>query len=240
MDTVQPSFIPHDAKVAQKQKIGGRAGLADLLLLIGVVLVIASVALAAGVLLYQQYLASSNTSKLSQLQRAEAAFEPSLVKQLQRLDDRMNAGSQLLQVHLAPTALFTTLEQTTISSIQFTSLTIDATDRAHITLKMTGVADSVNSVALQSDLFSKSGAIQSAIFSNIDRQSDGVHFDLSALVNPASLNYGQLVTGQSATNQLPAQTAQSGAQGSASAATTNASSSNQNPFGAIPSGTQAK
>jgi hypothetical protein len=200
----QPSFIPGDAKQAIDHR-RHRGGLAELLMLIGIVLFVASGALAGGVFFYGQYLNGSNTNKLAQLTRARDQFQPALVQQLQRLDDRMNSSNGLLQAHLAPLALFTMLEQTTITNIQFTALTFDATDMQHIALKMNGVADSVNSVALQSDLFAKSGAIQNPIFSNIDRQPDGVHFDFTGLVNPVSLNYTQLLAGQAASNQIPIQ-----------------------------------
>jgi hypothetical protein len=228
--TPQPSFIPHDAKQVQGR---GSGGLAELLMLIGIVLLVASAALAGGVFLYQQYLTSSNAGKLDQLQRAEAAFEPSLVQQLQRLDDRMTAAGSLLESHLAPLALFSMLEQTTISSIQFTSLKFDASDPQHISLRMSGVADSVNSVALQSDLFSKSGAIQSPIFSNIDRQQDGVHFDFSSFVNAASLNYAQLLSGQSSSNQLPTQSMDQNVapQGPDTSGSSAQGGGNPNPFG---------
>src|SRR3989338_1631074 len=59
-------------------------------------------------------------------------------------------------------------------------------------VKMEGIARSVNSIALQADFFSKVGIITSPIFSNIDRQSDGVHFSFTATVHPSAIRYAQL------------------------------------------------
>jgi hypothetical protein len=193
-DTSTPgTFIPHDTAVAAAPRARG-GGLNDLLLLCGIVLLVASGALAVGVFLYQQFLQTQSTSKVAQLQRAEAAFEPSLVSQITRLDDRMHAASSLLGNHLAPTAFFQALDQSTLQTVSFQTLDLEAPDPEHITLKMQGVAQSVNSIALQADLFSKSNIITSPIFSNIARQSDGVHFDLSAIVNPTALNFSSLVS----------------------------------------------
>lgn len=193
-DTSTPgTFIPHDTAVAAAPR-AHKGGLNDLLLLCGIVLLVASGALAVGVFLYQQFLQTQNTAKVSQLQRAEAAFEPSLIAQITRLDDRMHAASTLLGNHLAPTAFFQALDQSTLQTVSFQTLDIEAPDAAHITLKMQGVAQSVNSIALQADVFSKSNIITSPIFSNIARQSDGVHFDLTAVVNPAALNFASLVS----------------------------------------------
>ena len=188
---IQPSFIPREtpsfSQAPHKQK-----GIADLLVLLSIVLFVASIALSAGVFLYKEYLLSDAGSKVTQLERAEAAFEPSLIRELTRLDDRMRSASDVLGGHISPTAFFRMLEQTTIASIAYTSLHFEAIDAQHMTVKMDGVAGSVNAIALQADLFAKGGMITSPIFSNINREPDGIHFDLSALINPAALNYIQL------------------------------------------------
>jgi hypothetical protein len=189
---IPTTFIPHDTVTAVPVRKSGGGGLNDLLLLCGIVLLVASAALAVGVFLYGQFLQTQSASKVVQLQRAEAAFEPSLIEQLTRLDDRMHAGDTLLSAHIAPTVFFQALEQSTLQTVSFKTLDFEAPDAQHITVKMQGVAQSVNSIALQSDLFSKSGVITSPIFSNIAQQSDGVHFDLSAIVNPAAIQYSTL------------------------------------------------
>lgn len=192
--TIQPSFIPRETPSSPRAP-GRQKGIADLLTLLSIVLFVASVALAAGMFLYKEYLRSSSTSKVSQLERAKAAFEPSLIHELTRLDDRMRSAGDVLGGHISPMAFFRMLEQTTIASIAYTSLDFEATDAQHMSVKMDGVAGSVNAIALQADLFAKVGMITSPIFSNINREPDGIHFDLSALVNPAAINYVQLVAG---------------------------------------------
>lgn len=195
------AFIPHDTAVAVPRKSAG--GLNDLLFLSGVVLFVASAALAVAVFLYQQYLDTESASKLTQLQRAKAAFEPSLIQELTRLDDRMHVADLLLGTHVAPSAFFHALEAATLSTVAFQSLDYQAADPKHITVKMQGIAQSVNSIALQADLFSKNGVITSPIFSDIARQADGVHFNLSAVVNPNAINYLS-VAGSGQSNSAPA------------------------------------
>lgn len=187
---IQSSFIPHDAGEIKSvsPRLGG-SGFADLLVLLAIVLLVASIALAGGVFLYKQYLETSTNSKLEQLQRAKAAFEPSLIQQLTRLDDRMHAAATILGNHIAPSVMFSALEQATLATISFKSLNFETSDGEHITIKMDGVAQSVNSIALQAQLFSKNGVVTSPIFSGIARDTDGVRFSLSALINPTSINY---------------------------------------------------
>ncbi len=189
------SFIPQDtgAPYAGQRREGG--GLNELLLLCAIVLLVASVALAAGVFVYQQYLATESSSKLEQLNRAKESFNPSLIHTLTRLDDRMKAAERILSAHTAPTAFFLALQQATLKTVSFRTLNLEMVDSQHISVQMAGVAQSVNSIALQADIFSKNGIITSPIFSGIARDKDGVHFNLAAMVNPAEINYASLVSG---------------------------------------------
>ena len=208
-DSATPgTFIPHDTVAPARPR--AKSGLNDLLLLCGIVLFVASGALAVAVFLYNQFLQTESTSKVAQLQRAEAAFEPSLIQQITRLDDRMRAGDAILGAHIAPTAFFAALDQATLQTVSFQSLDFEASDAQNITVKMQGVAQSVNSIALQADLFSKNGVITSPIFSNIARQADGVHFNLTAAVNPAAISYTSLASGASAATTDTSAAASSG------------------------------
>src|SRR3989344_4241734 len=195
----QPSLIPHDAATAAPMP-GKRSagGLAEVGLLISIELLVASGALGGALFLYGQYAQTSAGSKVEQLQRAKQAFEPSLIEELTRLDDRMRAAAAILSAHMAPIAFFNALQQSTLQTVSFQTLDFEANDPQHMVVKMNGVAEAVNSIALQADLFSKNGVITNPIFSDISRQQDGVHFALSANVNPTAINYVQLINAASA------------------------------------------
>jgi hypothetical protein len=172
-------------------------------MLLGLILFIASATLAVGVFLYVQYINASAASKLDQLERAKAAFEPALIAELTRLDDRMRAADEVLSIHVAPSALFRVLEQLTLQTVAFSGLDFAAQTSSDMTLTMQGIAQSVNSIALEADLLSKSGVISNPIFSNINRTQAGVRFDFTSGINAEGLRYRSV---QSA--QAPAQPAQ--------------------------------
>jgi hypothetical protein len=226
MDTgIQSSFIPKDASASSSlPRRRDSGGLSEVIFLISIVLLVASAALGGAVFLYAQYVQSSSVSKVDQLQRAKAAFEPSLISELTRLDDRMSAADSILANHVAPSAFFSALDQTTLATVSFQSLTFQAPDVQHMSIKMTGIAEGVNSIALEGDILSKSGVIANPIFTDISRQTDGVHFSLSASINPAAINYVNLVnSGQGAAAAAAVQTpsaAQSGLFGGSSAGST--------------------
>jgi len=181
----------------------------DLVMLVSIVLLVASLALAAGVFLYQQYLDTSSKSKVNQLQVAKAQFDPALIQEFSRLDDRMRDADMILGSHIAPSVFFHMLEANTLTTVSFRSLDFQSAGDQGMTLKMDGIAQSVNSIALQADFFSKVGIITSPIFSNIDRQMDGVHFSFSAIVNSAAILYAQVASAGTLT-PTPASTPASG------------------------------
>lgn len=200
---IQASFIPQEADVivSSESRYVGSDGLTDLFNLFAIVLFVASLALGAGVFLYQQFLTAQTTSKIEQLSRAKAAFDPALIQRLIRLDDRMRAAEQILNTHIAPSVVFDALNQSTLTTVAFSSFQLDAADPKNITASFAGVARSVNSVALQDDIFSKNGVITGPIFSGIARQVDGVRFSLKTNINHAALNYSKLIVPGSAAPQ---------------------------------------
>lgn len=187
---IKSSFIPPDTGAVPQPRRSKKSGGVDLALLAGVILLVASLAIAVGVFLYVQYLENSLASKQEQLERARAAFEPSLIEELTRLDNRLTLAGDLLYNHTAPSELFRVLEELTLETVSFRDMQFMVESPSRMSLTLSGDAASVNSIALQADLFGKHTAISSPIFSNINRAQNGiVQFDVSALINPNAIKY---------------------------------------------------
>ncbi len=208
METGVPnSFIPHDATTpTATRRYDSANGAVDLLMLLAIVIVSVSGILGGGCFLYLNYLNSESTQMQAQIKKAEAAFDSQTVNTLTRLDSRMNSASSLLSAHIAPSAFFAALDQTTLTTVTFQSLSFTDDPGGKLMLTMAGIARDINSVALQADLFGKSGVISNAIFSGIAQQPDGVHFTVIGSVDPAKINYGTVIAGETpqGVNPLPA------------------------------------
>ncbi len=206
---IRSSFIPKDA-AAPARAVVRSGGLYDLFLLISIVMVVASVVLAVGVFLYVQFLNTQSASKRAALERAKAAFEPALIQKLMQLDDRMHVADELLTNHLAPSMVLQVLEQDTLQTVSYGSFDFNTDDPQHVSIKMAGKAQSVNSIALQADYFSKSSVFTSPIFSGVNREIGGVAFNVSALINPTLIRYSSMITpGQTTEAALPITTGSS-------------------------------
>lgn len=148
------------------------------------------------VFFYTSFLESSIANKAESLERAREAFQPALIKELERLDDRIESAEQILQEHIAPSGLFSLLEATTLKSVRFQNMTYSMlTDTVEISLE--GEALNFDAVALQSDVFGSNRFIREPIISGLDITGDNlVAFTVTAQIEKRFLSFENLVAAE--------------------------------------------
>jgi len=205
---MQASFIP------KKPLTGGGAAVqphsVGVVWFISVLLFIVSLAAAGSVYLYQQWLASSVAADKVQLTQAQAAYDPSVINSIIRLDDRIAQANNLLNKHTAPSAIFDFLGATTVPDVRFTSLTYSTNIDGTGALLLSGEALDFASVALLSDAFTASHSLKDMLFSdiNVDPASGHIVFKIAATVDPSLVSYKNALAAASARPQaqVPAPT----------------------------------
>lgn len=136
----------------------------------------------------------------TQLGLAQNRFEPSKITELQVLDKRLRASTEILGNHIAITPIFSALDNITMKTVRFTKFSYDlGTDKnAKVDIQMSGIAVGYRSVALESDLFAENKNFINPIFSNLTLDNSGnVLFDLDFSVDPSFVNYKQMLLTQS-------------------------------------------
>ncbi len=200
-ERVKTSFIPKASLKVEREKPKGSDSIALVNTIAGVIMVIILV-ISAGVFLFHAYTLQSIASKKQSLQVSREAFQPATIKELSRLNTRIETGKMLLQGHTALSLLFDDLEARTLASVRFSNFSFDATSPGKMGLTMDGHAASFNAVALQSDEFSKSDVITDPIFTNVNINLGGnVSFNFTAIIDGSELLY-QGVPSSSATTTL--------------------------------------
>ncbi len=204
------SFIPKKPLIAGVERRGGALG--SVFLLLALVIFIGSLLLAGAVFAYKQYLSGVIQSSSDSLTRAQAAYDPSVLQSLVRLDARIKQAQVILQNHVAPSSLFSFLESTTLENVRFTSFDYVAGGNG-ATLTLSGEAPDFATVALQSDAFGGSRVLKDILFSDINVNDFGrIRFSVKAAVDPSFILYA---------NYLQALAAAPAAAPAASGATTN-------------------
>lgn len=183
---MQTSFIPkrtYEKKSSLKKNYGG------LLMGIAGVIFILSILLAGAVFLYNRYLVSEIENMAVTLEREKGSLEKEVIKELNRVDKKIEAAKKIIDQHITLAPLFELLEKNTLRSVRFEKLTFSPQNGEWI-LGMKGSADSYSSIALQSDIFENDKNMSELIFSNLGVGRDGgVIFDVTAKIDPRLLLY---------------------------------------------------
>jgi hypothetical protein len=171
----------------------GTVGPSGLGMFISLIIFLGTIGFAGGLFLYDSYLNSSIKAKKEQLEISRKAFQPELIRQLARLDNRITAATGLLEQHVAPSLFFELLQANTLQTVRFSSLSLVMGQNGG-QFSLTGEAKNFASVALQSDVFGSSQYIQEPVITDFNVIGGGVGFEATGRVDKNLLLYSQTVS----------------------------------------------
>lgn len=185
----QTSFIPKKPMIEDRAIAPRSIGLFAILS----IFIFFTVIIASGALYFYSGILTKNITQMeNDLNLAKERFELSKIVQLQVLDKRLNASSEILSKHIAISPIFKALQTITLKTISYTkfSYSFDGSKNAKIMINMSGMALGYQSVALQSDIFSENKYLIDPVFSNLLLDDKGnVAFDLDFSVDPNFVDY---------------------------------------------------
>jgi hypothetical protein len=188
----QTSFIPKQPVTDTELH---RSSGASLFFLFSFILFMASLASAGGVFIYGSIIEKNIKEGDKQLTLNKNAFDPNTIKELTRLNDRINAANVLLKQHKGVSTLFQVLSQTTLKNVRFTDFNYTAADEK-IGLAMKGQAFNYETIALQAKAFTDpalKNVFRSPIFSDLTLDAVGnVSFGFSTGIDPFLVDYYKL------------------------------------------------
>ncbi len=193
----QTSFIPK-APVTDSSP-GRRSSGAGFLFLISFIIFMASISAAAGVFFYNQIIDQDIKKGNEELSDNKNIFDPKLVQEYSRLNDRINASYEILKKHVAISNLFNILSDVTLKNVRFNNFTYLNAGGDKISLTMSGQTLSYEMVALQARALTDPtmkyrNAFKSPILGDLNVDSLGnVSFNLSSSIDPAVVSYYRLV-----------------------------------------------
>ena len=190
------SFIPKQSldKVTGKKKKKG--GVISVVPVAALIIFIGTVALGVGVFLYQQFLIQNIDRKEQALESALNELRTPLIEEFVRLDNRLKSAEVVLNNHIILSAFFDLLEEKTLSNVQFSNFSYEASEDGVIEVSMNGVARSFNAVAVQAEVFGEDHLIQNPVFSGLNTDHSGnVVFSFNASIDSRLLSYTLAVGG---------------------------------------------
>jgi hypothetical protein len=201
------SFIP------KKQITGPMPGSAvdrlagfNFVTLLATVIFLAAVLFLAGLVLYKYSLKATIEGQYVTLQKARESFDENLIAQATRLNKRIISAERILENHIAPSEIFTLLQQTTLQTVSLNKLTFSDNIDGEISIEASGEGASFDSIVLQSDEYGRSGFMRDVLFAGLEPNERGnVDFTFEATLEPKLIFYKTrlgVVNTQSATTTI--------------------------------------
>lgn len=190
------SFIPNKPvqAVSRGGGLGKKSG-GSFLTAVTTVIFLAVLVIAAGVYLYGLSLQKQIANQERALAEAQAAFNPAFIAEAVRLNDRIESVKKLLANHKSPSQIFELMEETTLRTVQFTSLSYSTDEEGTIKIEADGAAAGFESVVLQSDGYGATGYLRDILFSGLQNNTTGgVSFDLAGTVDPQLVLFRNSIT----------------------------------------------
>lgn len=189
----QTSFIPKKSIVKERAISAQSISFFTILS----VFIFLTVGVGTGALYFYKGVLAKDILKIENtLSSAQNRFEPSKISELQDLDNRLIAASDILSKHISVTPIFEALQEVTMKTVRLTSFnyTLPTEPNGRVSVRLSGVGIGYRSVALQADLFSQNKNFIDPIFSNLQLDDKGnVNFDLDFSVDPSFVNYKQTI-----------------------------------------------
>jgi len=194
---VPKSFVPKQP-VASVRRSRASNRSSSIFSAAALVIFVASIALGGMAFGYEFLLKQEKESKNNELSVLKESVDRSIVQSLARLSSRLVAADQLLSIHVAPTALFSLLEQDTVQGVQFTDFQMVLNDEGDTELQLNGVAKTFNTLAYQSQRLSQNPHLRNQIFGDIAVEETGTGADFISFSFTATVSRDLLVAQNSA------------------------------------------
>jgi len=202
---IKTAFIPKRPLVESDAPKSKSIGLVSFL---ATVIFILAIAGAGASYFYKSSLIKKKDVLQSSMARAQNTFDdPKLLLNIQNLDKRLSATKAVLSGHATVYPIFKSLEDSTLKTVRFTRFGYDISgdgDNASVIIKLSGIASSYNSIALQSDIFGKKNFLHNVVFSNLNLDDKGrVAFDLTFSVDSSVISFEKYLNAQNKTSDIP-------------------------------------
>jgi len=196
---LQTSFIPKKSVIENKVRSNPTTNIFTMVAWFVFIVVAAA---SIGVYAYEQYLTNSINTKNASLTNILTQFDTASVNHFVELDAKLKAASDIINNHLAFSALLKLIADNTLVPIQFTSLKYSYDTSSYKTsLSLSGKAPDFASVALQSDRFAGLSYFKDQSFSGVTLDESGaVLFNFSASVAPSAFKYQSIFSATSTSN----------------------------------------
>ena len=176
------SFIPKKSVVADERP--APEGSVGLFTAFTVIAFLVTLVTGGGMFLWQKALDVQLDNSKRNLEEQKAKFQPEVIGQFKRTDDRMAVASELLGKHNTPLKFLTLLQSLVYKDVSFAGINYLRDEKTGIKATMTGEAKDYQTIILQSDFLNTNKYIKEYSFTSLSQKENGrISFSLSLVVD---------------------------------------------------------
>ena len=124
------------------------------------------------------------------LERAKAAFELSLINEVNQTSEKIDYSKKLLEQHTSLVPVFDFLEKNTLKDVRFKSFKYSIAKNENPIVLLDGSAKNYSMLALQGDIFEKDKNIKNVLFSGLGLGEKGmINFTVKLILDPSMFIY---------------------------------------------------
>jgi hypothetical protein len=198
---IKTSFIPRKAidvnvNAQQGARIPVKKVGRTIFSLIATLIFLTSIAGAVLVTVWQIKLNANIVNQVNIMKESKKKIDEKFVQEASRLNNRIESSQSMLANHVAPSEIYTLLQDYTLQTVSFSQFSFIDNQDGTIDVRGSGEAKRYESIILQSDAFGKSGYLRNVIFTNLSPggRNDNIGFSFEATLDPKLIFYKNTLT----------------------------------------------
>ena len=177
----QSSFIPKDSPTQSplQKKSMGLSGM------IGILVLVVSIALAIGLFVYTSMVKSNIESLKSELDQAAGSIDDKTITEMTKFSERLSVVQGIVDKHQVISNFLNLLSSLTVSNVEYNEFHYSIMQSGTVLVTLNGKARDYATIAVQQEIFSKNKFIKSSKFEELQLSGKGqVSFKLTIEADP--------------------------------------------------------
>ncbi len=182
-NTPVTSFIPKKSVV--EESLPKRESSVGLMTAFVVIAFLVTLVVGGGMFVWEKASRLQLESSKKNLEEQKAKFQPEVVGQFKRIDERMSVASELLSKHNSPLKFLSLLQSIVYKDVSFSGVTYTRNEKDGIKATFSGEAKDYQTIILQSDFLNTNKYIKEYTFTNLSPKENGrISFSLVLTLDP--------------------------------------------------------
>lgn len=183
---IQTSFIPKAPIATAAYRPASRPSSVGFMTVIGLILVLSSVAIFGGAFVWQEVRKQELEATLGSIKTLKDGMPISDLQRIERLNASLNNANTLLNGHVSANSIFTVLQANTVPRVRYTSYSFKGSE-----VEVKGTAPNYSEIVAQANQLKKITTLKSFDFADftVNPQTKLVNFSLALSFAPEAYKY---------------------------------------------------